>query len=127
VVFGDGGQTRDFTYVANVVEANILAATAATEVANGTVVNIGAGQRTSLVELLDMLQAVTGRKVARSSQPGRTGDVRDSMASLDRAQRVIGYRPQVLLKEGLQRTWEWFTATDRAAAVLPRTAATVTA
>lgn len=116
VVFGDGSQTRDFTYVANVVEANILAATAPAELANGTVVNIGAGQRTSLLELLELIREVTGRRVAHTCQPPRTGDVRDSVAGLERAQRAIGYHPRVTLKEGLRRTWAWFADAHRAAA-----------
>src|SRR3989441_7576904 len=91
VMFGDGSQTRDFTYVANVVEANVLAATAPAGLANGTVVNIGAGQRTSLLKLLELIQEVTGRRVGHTCRPRRTGDVRDSLASLERAKRVIGY------------------------------------
>src|SRR5207249_796904 len=89
VVFGDGSQTRDFTYVANVVEANVLAATAPADLANGTVVNIGAGQRTSLLKLLELIRDVTGRRLAYTCQPPRNGDVRDSAAGLERAQRVI--------------------------------------
>src|SRR5213079_1971714 len=74
-VFGDGSQTRDFTYVANVVEANVLAATAPAAVANGTVVNVGAGQRTSLLGLLELMGDVTGRTPAYTCQPRRSGDV----------------------------------------------------
>jgi nucleoside-diphosphate-sugar epimerase len=109
LVFGDGKQTRDFTYVANVVEANVLATRASTAAANGTIVNIGGGQRTSLLALLELIREVTGRDVIHTSGPARAGEVRDSVAGLDRALTVLGYRPGVTLKEGLKRTWTWFT------------------
>ena len=105
-VHGDGGQTRDFTYVDNVVEANILAATRPS--ANGVVCNLGAGQRTSLLELLEMVRVVTGRDVQAEHVPPRAGDVRDSLASLERAKAALGYEPRVDLREGLERTWAWF-------------------
>src|SRR5206468_112444 len=94
-VFGDGQQTRDFTYVANVVEANILAAQAPAAAASGTVANVGAGQRTSLLALMDLIREVTGRSLLCTSRPPRPGDVRDSLAGLERAERVLGYRPSV--------------------------------
>jgi UDP-glucose 4-epimerase len=105
-VHGDGGQTRDFTYVDNVVEANLLAATR--PAANGVVCNLGAGQRTSLLELLEMVRAITGRDVLAEHMPPRAGDVRDSLASLDRARAALGYEPKVGLRAGLERTWAWF-------------------
>jgi nucleoside-diphosphate-sugar epimerase len=123
VMFGDGQQTRDFTYVANVVEANILAAAAPARVANGTVVNVGGGQRTSLLRLLELIRDVTGQCLACTHQPRRGGDVRDSLAGLERAQHVIGYHPLVTLEEGLQRTWEWFVDAHRPAAASQRAAA----
>jgi UDP-glucose 4-epimerase len=113
-IFGDGGQTRDFTYVANVVDANVLAATAPAERASGYTVNVGAGERTSINELLALVEQVTGRKIARRHQPPRAGDVRDSLAGLQRAADRIGYRPEVRLPEGLRRTWEWFEARESA-------------
>ena len=123
VIFGDGAQTRDFTYVANVVEANVLAATAPRDLASGTVVNIGGGVRISLLELLEQIQDVTGFRVAHACQPSRNGDVRDSLASLERAKRVIGYHPRATLKEGLERTWEWFATTRLSAAATRRVTA----
>lgn len=105
-VHGDGGQTRDFTYVDNVVEANLLAATRSD--ANGVVCNVGAGERTSLLDLLDLVRRTTGRPVTAEHGPSRPGDVRDSLASLERAGAVLGYRPLVSLGEGLKRTWQWF-------------------
>ncbi|HKP29731.1 MAG TPA: NAD-dependent epimerase/dehydratase family protein, partial [Gemmatimonadales bacterium] len=105
-VHGDGEQTRDFTYVDNVVSANLLAATKAS--ANGVVCNLGAGQRTSLLQLLDLVREITGREVEAKHLPPRAGDVRDSLASLDRAKQALGYEPLVGLREGLERTWAWF-------------------
>jgi UDP-glucose 4-epimerase len=105
-VHGDGGQTRDFTYVDNVVEANLLAATRPS--ANGVVCNLGAGHRTSLLQLLDLVRQVTGRDVKAEHVPPRAGDVRDSLASLERAKQALGYEPRVGLREGLARTWAWF-------------------
>jgi UDP-N-acetylglucosamine/UDP-N-acetyl-alpha-D-glucosaminouronate 4-epimerase len=123
VVFGDGQQTRDFTYVGNVVEANILAAAAPAGVASGTVVNVGGGQRTSLLRLLELIRNVTGHGLACTYQPWRSGEVRDSMAGLERAQHVLGYHPRVTLEEGLERTWQWFVDAHRPAAAFQPAAA----
>jgi UDP-N-acetylglucosamine/UDP-N-acetyl-alpha-D-glucosaminouronate 4-epimerase len=113
-VFGDGSQTRDFTYVDNVVEANLLAAAAPAERASGHPVNVGAGERTSINQLLELVEEVTGRPVARESRPPRGGDVRDSLAGLQRAADRLGYRPRVRLLDGLRRTWQWFEAHESA-------------
>jgi UDP-glucose 4-epimerase len=107
-LFGDGSQTRDFTYVDNVVAANLLGATQPAERASGWAVNVGAGGRSSLRDLLDALRRVTGRPIAVDQRPPRGGDVRDSMASLERARAVLGYEPDVSVDEGLARTWRWF-------------------
>lgn len=104
---GDGGQTRDFTYVDNVVQANVLAATEPAGRVNGWAVNVGAGERTSLRRLLTIIEDVTGCSVAITEHPPRPGDVRDSLASLKRAESVLGYRPDFSLEEGLRRTWLW--------------------
>src|SRR5439155_815749 len=95
VVFGDGRQTRDFTYVDNVVEANVLAASAAADRVNGWVVNVGAGARTALLEVIGMISAITGRRLAHVHQQPRAGDVRDSLACLERAERVLGIDPRL--------------------------------
>jgi UDP-glucose 4-epimerase len=113
VVYGDGRQTRDFTYVDNVVDANILAASGSGTAVNGWVVNVGAGTRTTLLGLIGMIGTITGRHLAHVQQPPRSGDVRDSLASLDRAERVLGYRPRVALEEGLRQTWAWLANTAR--------------
>ena len=110
-VHGDGEQTRDFTYVDNVVDANLRAAFGERDAVNGWATNVGAGSRTSLNELLRLVEQVTGRPVASEHRAPRAGDVRDSQASLDRAKRVLGYVPTVDLREGLRRTWEWFLET----------------
>lgn len=107
-VNGDGGQTRDFTYVDNVVEANLLAAFGDAGRVSGQVVNVGAGDRTSLLGLLDLIREASGSDVAVEHAPPREGDVRDSLASLERAASVLGYRTLVPLREGIQRTWAWF-------------------
>ena len=109
-LYGDGQQTRDFTYVDNVVEANILAASTPGGLVSGWPVNVGAGTRTSLLGLIDIIGTVTGRRLNYVLHDSRPGDVRDSLASLDRAQRLLGYHPGVSLEEGLRRTWAWFAA-----------------
>jgi UDP-glucose 4-epimerase len=114
-VFGDGQQTRDFTYIDNVVRANLLAAEGPTERVSGQVANVGAGARTSLLELVDAVRRVTGRPIQVEHLPPRAGDVRDSLASLARAERVLGYVPQVGLEEGLRRLWQWMAAQPAAA------------
>lgn len=103
VINGDGEQTRDFTYIDNAVAANMLAATAPAEAA-GQVFNVACGQRVSLNTLVKLLQEETGVRVAPKYAAERPGDVRDSLASIDKARRVLGYEPQVSLKEGLALT-----------------------
>src|SRR5438094_7094529 len=109
VVYGDGQQTRDFTYVDNVVDANLLAAGAAGDTVNGWVVNVGAGTRTALVGVVEIIGRIVGRPLAFVRQPPRPGDVRDSLASLERVKRLLGYEPKISLEEGLRRTWKWMT------------------
>lgn len=119
-VNGDGGQTRDFTYVDNVVNANLLAAFGAAERVSGWVVNVGAGDRTSLMQLLQLVREVSGVDVPVEHAPPREGDVRDSLAGLERARAVLGYEPVVSLADGLRRTWAWFAATHGVAAARER-------
>ena len=106
-LYGDGNQTRDFTYVANVVEANMLAASGPTSAISGAVVNVGAGERTSLNQLIALIGEIAGRELAFERKPPRPGNVRDSLACLRRVGEVIGYQPLVRLDDGLRRTWEW--------------------
>jgi nucleoside-diphosphate-sugar epimerase len=107
VIYGDGEHSRDFTYISNVVEANLLAAESAEAV--GEIVNIANGHRTTLNELLEAMKAVTGKaNVTARHEPPRTGDVRDSLADLTRARALLGYEPRVSLEEGLKRTFAWW-------------------
>ncbi len=107
-IFGDGKQTRDFTYVDNVVAANLLAGFGPAERVNGAVCNVGAGDRTSLLDLARLIGEISGRPLAVTHLPPREGDVRDSLASMARARERLGYRVEVGLREGLQRTWDGF-------------------
>lgn len=108
-IFGDGRQTRDFTYVENVVQANLLAAQASG--AAGRVFNVGSGQAISLLDLLATLNRILGTQVEPDFQAARTGDVRDSLADISLAKRVLGYQPAVDLVEGLRRTVEFYRRT----------------
>ena len=104
VVNGDGSQTRDFTYVQNVVQANLKAAT--TSAAAGEVFNIAGGNRFSLLELLGVLEGITGRRARPEFVPTRIGDVPHSYANVGKAKSVLGFAPSVGLAEGLTRTVE---------------------
>jgi UDP-glucose 4-epimerase len=103
MIFGDGTQTRDFTYVANAVAAN-LAAMRHPHRLGGEVFNVGTGQRISLLDLVNSLNAVFATNVEPDFQPSRAGDVRDSLASLDRIRQVLCYQPTISFEEGLRRT-----------------------
>ena len=105
-VHGDGLQTRDFTYVANAVHANLLACTAA--LAGPLVVNIGGGQRISLLDLVRELETLTGRKASLAFEAARPGDVRDSQADITRAREQLGYAPVVDMTRGLEQTLAYF-------------------
>lgn len=104
-IHGDGGQTRDFTYVANVVDGVLRAAEAPD--AAGEVINVAVGGRVSLNELLTALQTICNTAVVPVYGPSREGDVRDSQADIRKAERLLGYRPVVPFEEGLRRTVAW--------------------
>ena len=104
---GDGEQTRDFTYVQNAVRANLLACTADAGDVSGEVFNLGCGERISVNRLWEAIREGTGATVEPVSGPAREGDVRDSLASLDKIQTRMGYESTVSLAEGLRRTVEW--------------------
>jgi UDP-glucose 4-epimerase len=110
VVFGDGEQTRDFTYVENAVQANLLACEAPN--VSGKVFNIGVGGRVSLNEVLRELGKITGKTLEAKYDPPRDGDIRDSQADISQAREFLGYEPQVSFEEGLARTFEWYRATQ---------------
>jgi nucleoside-diphosphate-sugar epimerase len=105
-IHGDGGQTRDFTFVADVV-GGVLAAAEAPG-ASGEVINVAAGGRVSLLDLVHALQRILGRDITPAFGPPREGDVRDSQADIGKARRLIGFQPSVPFEEGLRRTVEWF-------------------
>ncbi len=104
-IYGDGQQTRDFTYVANAVAAN-LAAMRSAEPLGGRVFNVGTGQRISLLDLVSTLNKILGTDLEPNFLEPRAGDVRDSLASLERIEQVLGYRPVIAFEEGLRRTVE---------------------
>ena len=107
IVYGDGEQTRDFTSVRNVVHANMLATQAGDE-AFGEVCNIGCGSRTSINELWRKISARVGAGIAPQYEPNRAGDVRDSLASLERARALLGYEPVMSFEAGLNETIDYF-------------------
>lgn len=112
-IFGDGGQTRDFTHVSNAVLANLLAGASETNLGGG-VVNIGAGVRTSVSELASKIQSRLGIDgLNPEHQPERVGEVRDSVADISRANELIGYEPITSLEDGLATTVDWYNAALR--------------
>jgi len=113
-IFGDGRQTRDFTYVGNVVHANTLAATA--PAAAGKVFNVGSGQATNLLDLLSALSTLGGMRIEPIFAPARAGDVRDSLADVSAAREVLGYEPQCDLNRGLDLTLAYYRSASAASA-----------
>jgi nucleoside-diphosphate-sugar epimerase len=111
-IYGDGEQTRDFTYVANVVDG-VLRACEARD-ANGQTINVATGSRMSLNELLKVMNRLAGTSMEPLRQEPRTGDVKDSQADISKAQSLLGYQPTVSSEEGLKRTLEWYRS-ERAA------------
>lgn len=107
VIFGDGEQSRDFTYVENVVDETLRACEAAG--ASGKVFNGGTGARITLNQVVALLEKITGRKLKAQYEPPRAGDIRDSQADVTLARDILGYKPLVVFEEGLQRTWAWYS------------------
>ncbi|MSP92562.1 MAG: SDR family oxidoreductase [Myxococcales bacterium] len=105
-LFGDGAQTRDFCYIANVVEANLKALDA--PAAPGHVYNVACGERWSLLQVVAMLNSILGTDIAPCHASGRVGDIRDSLADIGAARRDLGYAAGVGFEEGLRRTVQWY-------------------
>jgi len=105
-IFGDGNQSRDFTYVENVVAANLLAAE--TPGISGEVFNIACGRQTTVITLLSTLQGISGRNIPPQYEEARSGEVRHSLSSIELAKAHLGFTVKVDLEEGLRATWKWF-------------------
>src|SRR5207302_1865851 len=117
VIFGDGEQTRDFTFVENAVQANLLACEAPN--VSGKVFNIGVGGRFSLNQTVALLNQISGQGLEPKYEPAREGDIRDSQADISQAREFLGYAPPVTFEDGLRRTFEWYRATQEKAKASP--------
>ena len=107
-IFGDGEQSRDFTYIDNAVAANLLACEAPAAKAAGRVFNIATGRRSTLNETFRLLQGITGYSGAPKYAPEREGDIKHSLADILKAETALGYKPKVDFEEGLRRTVDWY-------------------
>lgn len=110
-IFGDGQQSRDFTYIDNIVHGNLLAAEAQDAV--GKTVNVACGESFNLLQLMDGINAALGTKVEPVFEPARAGDVRDSLADISVARKLLKYEPVVGFEEGLRRTVEYYKSAAR--------------
>ena len=107
VIYGDGEQSRDFTYIDNVVDANLKAANATAGI--GKVLNVANGERITLNQLLEELKELTGQpEITAEYREPRVGDVRHSLADISQARKLLGYQPLVGLRAGLQQTIDWW-------------------
>lgn len=111
VIYGDGNQSRDFTFVDNVVRANLLAAKANNGF--GEVFNIACNKETSLNQLLSMLGEIIGKETIAEHKEARIGDVPHSKADISKAERVLGYKPKVEFREGLIKTFDWYKNNEK--------------
>jgi UDP-glucose 4-epimerase len=107
-IFGDGAQSRDFTYIQNAVDANLLAMKAPALQAAGQVFNVATGKRADLNEAFQLLKNITGYTGEVKYAPARSGDVKHSLADLSRTEKHLGYKPAVDFEEGLRRTVDWY-------------------
>lgn len=107
-IFGDGEQSRDFTYIDNVVHANLLAAAAPAGKVSGAMMNAATGSRITLNQTFELLCELTGYRGKPAYAEARAGDIRDSLADISLAGELLGYKPQVDFREGLRRTVEWY-------------------
>jgi nucleoside-diphosphate-sugar epimerase len=114
-IFGDGGQSRDFTYIDNAVSANLLAARARAEKVAGRVFNVATGTRVDLNQTFEALKKLTGFGGKVNYGPEREGDIKHSLADISRAEEAFNYKPAVNFEEGLRRTVEWYRGQGKAA------------
>jgi nucleoside-diphosphate-sugar epimerase len=105
-IYGDGEQSRDFTYVQNIVDETLLACEASG--ASGKMFNGGTGVRIALNAVLKLFEKIAGKKIAARYEPPRGGDILHSQADISLARQILGYEPRVGFEEGLRRTWEWY-------------------
>jgi UDP-glucose 4-epimerase len=113
VIYGDGEQSRDFTYIANVVDVTLRACQASGS--SGMVINGGTGARITLNQVVKLLEKITGKKIQAKYDPPRTGDIKDSQADISLARNILGYQPLVDFEQGLQLTWDWYASAYRKA------------
>jgi UDP-glucose 4-epimerase len=111
VVYGDGEQSRDFTYIANVVDVTLRACEAPGS--SGMVINGGTGARITLNQVVKLLEKITGKIIQAKYEPPRAGDIKDSQADISRARELLKYHPLVDFEEGLKLTWDWYASTYR--------------
>ncbi|MBW4450585.1 MAG: NAD-dependent epimerase/dehydratase family protein [Spirirestis rafaelensis WJT71-NPBG6] len=107
-IYGDGLQTRDFTFISDVVAANLAAASLPEVV--GEIFNIGGGSRVVLKEVLDTMEEIVGKPIKKNHIEKAMGDARHTAADVSKAQRILGYQPKVSLRDGLMQEWEWVKA-----------------
>ena len=110
-IYGDGEQSRDFTFVDNIVRANILAAKASN--VSGQVFNIGCGNSYTINQAITLLNAILGTHISAVHEQSRPGDIKDSLASIEKARCLLAYEPNVSFEEGLRRTADWFRTLNR--------------
>lgn len=115
-IYGDGLQSRDFCHVDNVVRANLLACAAPAERVSGQIFNVGTGHAVTLLQVIEELSALLGRRIEVRHEPARSGEVRHSCADIRRATELLGYSPSVSFREGLSRTVAWYRAQESRAA-----------
>jgi UDP-glucose 4-epimerase len=108
IIYGDGETSRDFTFIENTVDGNLLAAAAPGEKVSGRVMNLATGVRITLNQVVEVLREITGYDGPVNYEPERAGDIKHSLADISLAETLIGYRPKVDLREGLMRTVEWY-------------------
>ena len=107
-IYGDGQQTRDFTFVSDVIAANLAAATVPQAV--GEIFNIGGGSRVVLAEVLETMAEIVGKPIQKNYIEKAMGDARHTAADVSKARQILGYQPQVSLREGLTQEWQWVKA-----------------